>query len=71
MLSDLAPIFSNILIGAVAILLVVLFWRSTRGSKAGDTAVMRLALLLLLAPFVAAAVIATASSNRDSAAAGR
>jgi esterase/lipase superfamily enzyme len=57
MLSDLAPIFSNILIGAVAILLVVLFWRSTSGGKAGDTAVMRFALLFLLAPFVAAAVL--------------
>lgn len=57
MFSDLAPIVTNILIGAVAILLAVVFWRSTRGSRAVDTALMRIALLFLLAPFVAAAII--------------
>ncbi len=57
MLSDLAPIVSNLLIGAVAVLMAVLFWRSASGSRSTDTAVMRIALLFLLAPFVAAAII--------------
>ena len=83
MLSDIAPIFSNILIGVVAIFLAVLFWRSTRGSKATDTAIMRIALLFLLAPFVAAAIIGSipheipggppnpASAKRETASAPR
>ncbi len=57
MFSELAPIVANILIGFTAALLAVLFWRATRGSRASETALMRIALLLLLAPFVAAAII--------------
>lgn len=57
MFSDLAPIVTNILIGAVAVLLLVIFWRAASSRRAGDTALMRIALLFLLAPFVAAAII--------------
>jgi esterase/lipase superfamily enzyme len=57
MLADLPPVFAHALIGVTALALLVLFWRSLRGGGAGDTAVMRIGLILLLAPFVAAAVI--------------
>ncbi len=56
MLSELPAFAANALIGLIAVVLAMLFWRSTRGSRATDTAVMRIALVLLLAPFVAASI---------------
>jgi esterase/lipase superfamily enzyme len=57
MFAEIPPVLSNILIGIVAVLMVVGFWRSIGVVGGGAALLMRIVLCLLMLPFVAAAVI--------------
>lgn len=57
MFAEIPPVLSNIVIGIVAALMVVGFWRSIGAVGGGAALLMRIVLCLLMLPFVAAAVI--------------
>lgn len=57
MFAEIPPVLSNIVIGIVAALLVVGFWRSIGAVGGGAALLMRIVLCILLLPFVAAAIV--------------
>jgi esterase/lipase superfamily enzyme len=65
MLGEIPPVLSNIVIGIVAALMVVGFWRSIGTVGGGAAALMRFVLILLMLPFVAAAVIGIFHKTED------
>lgn len=65
MFAEIPPILSNIVIGTVAMLLVVGFWRNIGNVGGGAALLMRIVLCLLMLPFVAAAVIGIFHKTED------
>ena len=59
MFAELPPLASNLLIGTFAVALCLLFWRNTSGLGGVGAFVTRAVLILLLMPFVIAAVLGT------------